>query len=157
MLYTRIFSFPFLVALVFFIKNENRYIKSFVLLREGLRVLIISPFLVKLPVFGLHFWLPKAHVEARTSGSIVLAGVLLKLGSLGLLKIYRLVTLKLNYFRLMVLGLATISRAFTCINSDIKKIIAYRSVTHITLILVGVCLETNTLILIIFLLSISHG
>jgi NADH:ubiquinone oxidoreductase subunit 4 (subunit M) len=47
--------------------------------------LLVGSFLVKFPIFGFHYWLPVAHVEASTVGSILLAGILLKLGSLGLL------------------------------------------------------------------------
>ena len=50
---------------------------------------LVGSFMVKFPIFGFHYWLPVAHVEASTIGSIVLAGVLLKLGSIGLLYMVR--------------------------------------------------------------------
>lgn len=58
------------------------------------RVLLLLPFLVKFPLFGVHYWLPLAHVEAPLIGRILLAGILLKLGGYGVLVVFRVFTLR---------------------------------------------------------------
>lgn len=86
---------------------------------------------MKFPVFGVHYWLPVAHVEATTVGSIVLAGLLLKSGSVGLIYIviYTGFIVKLHWLGLRVSVVMLIILRL----SDLKMIIAYSSVAHITL------------------------
>jgi len=107
-------------------------------------LILILPFLVKLPIFGLHFWLPKAHVEARTRGSMVLAGLILKLGGFGLVRLYFYVVNGFNFFyklKGLILSLVLVSRIFTFLQSDAKKIVAYRRVTHINFILISILIS----------------
>lgn len=61
------------------------------------RILWILAFLIKLPIYGVHLWLPKAHVEAPVGGSMILAGVLLKLGAYGLVRSLRFLSLDVSY------------------------------------------------------------
>jgi len=112
----------------------------------------VGSFIVKFPIFGFHYWLPVAHVEASTVGSIVLAGVLLKLGSVGLIYviIYIGFILKLHW-----LGLGVVLTIVIILSlSDLKIIIAYSSVAHITIIfyviIIGSVVGKRGSIIIIF-------
>jgi NADH-ubiquinone oxidoreductase chain 4 len=99
-------------------------------------------FLVKLPIYFTHLWLPRAHVEAPVAGSMILAGVLLKLGGYGLLR----VSLARGYFLARVgpyfLGLSLAGMLYVglicCRLNDFKALVAYSSVAHIALVISGV-------------------
>jgi len=93
---------------------------------------LVGSFIVKFPIFGFHYWLPVAHVEASTIGSILLAGVLLKLGSVGLFYVLSYINfiVKFHWLRLaLIITMIIILRL-----SDLKIIIAYSSIAHISLV-----------------------
>jgi len=98
----------------------------------------VVAFLVKFPVFGVHIWLPKAHVEAPVSGSIILAGVLLKLGGYGMLRLSPTLSAGDPFFFLIVVVLrgARIIRVVCISTRDMKIVIALSSVVHMALIVV---------------------
>jgi len=87
---------------------------------------------VKFPVFGFHYWLPVAHVEASTIGSILLAGLLLKLGAVGAL--YIVIYLKFIVKCHWIVVSITILILIILSIRDLKIIIAYSSVAHITIV-----------------------
>jgi NADH-ubiquinone oxidoreductase chain 4 len=122
---------------------------------------LVFGFLVKVPLWGVHLWLPKAHVEAPVRGSIILAGILLKLGGYGLVKflpfficLYSDVSgflLGLRLWGVLVVGLVCICRV------DLKVLIAYSSVIHMGLIVVGLFSGCVLGYLGAMLMMISHG
>lgn len=100
-------------------------------------IIIIFAFLVKMPVFFFHAWLPKAHVEASTLGSVFLAGLLLKLGSYGIFRFMSLFVTSLNSYILSLGLVASIIRRIIClIQRDLKVLIAFSSIVHIRINLI---------------------
>lgn len=104
-------------------------------------------FSVKIPMFPFHTWLPKAHVEAPTVGSVLLAGILLKLGCYGFLRFsIQLFPTATEYFKPFILWLAIISiiySALACLRQiDMKRIVAYSSIAHMNLVILG-CFSGN--------------
>lgn len=121
----------------------------------------ILPFLVKTPIYSVHLWLPKAHVEAPVAGSIILAGILLKLGRYGLFRISLNFPLTTSIWRSPILTLslwgACIARILCLRQTDIKALIAYSSIRHIGLVTAGIISQTQWGWAGALLLVIAHG
>ncbi len=102
-----------------------------------------AAFAVKVPLWPLHTWLPDAHVEAPTAGSVILAGVLLKLGGYGFLRFsLPLLPDATHYFTPLMIALATIAIVYgalvSLVQKDWKKLVAYSSVSHMGFVILGI-------------------
>nr|WVD73182.1 NADH dehydrogenase subunit 4 [Monolepta pallidula] len=143
--YTLFMSLPMMI--IIFYLSEKFYLTNFMFLDQDLNFIFMylftnMVFFVKIPMFFLHLWLPKAHVEAPVSGSMILAGIMLKLGGYGLLRfmiLYKNFILNSNLFFLVISLLGGFLVSLICIRqSDMKSLIAYSSVSHMGLVLGGI-------------------
>jgi NADH-quinone oxidoreductase subunit M len=101
-------------------------------------------FAIKVPLFPFHTWLPDAHVEAPTAGSVILAGVLLKMGTYGLVRFsFPLFPEPALYFAPLLAGLAVVGIVYgalvAMVQPDMKKLVAYSSVSHLGFVVLGIC------------------
>ena len=124
--------------------------------------LLLAGFLVKIPAWPLHTWLPDAHVEAPTAGSIMLAGVLLKMGGYGLLRLALPVApATFHQWAWLLATIGAIGIVYGALlalaQSDLKRLVAYSSVSHMGFVLVAVATGTALGAGAALLVMVSHG
>ncbi len=118
-------------------------------------------FAVKIPIFPLHGWLPLAHVEAPTPVSMLLSGILLKLGAYGLLRVSELLPLGLEWFAPFLLALGFINIMYGALlawrQTDLKSMVAFSSIDHMGFVLVGIAALNATGFTGAVMMMVTHG
>nr|QNN93085.1 NADH dehydrogenase subunit 4 [Platynereis cf. australis PA-2020] len=166
MLYTITASLPLLGGIaiqVLLLKMDNVFLPLFTFntLSTPFWLMMNFAFMVKLPLFLAHLWLPKAHVEAPVAGSMILAAVLLKLGGYGMLRMMYLIapmniSLKMPLISLTLWG-GMITSLICVRQQDMKSLIAYSSVGHMSLVMAGIIANVPWGIWGAMAMMISHG
>nr|BAV82694.1 NADH dehydrogenase subunit 4 [Dictyocaulus viviparus] len=115
-------------------------------------------FMMKFPIFFFHLWLPKAHVEAPTTASMLLAGLLLKLGTTGFLRIMKSMNFIYSNWWVFISFLGMLVSIFICFfQSDVKSLAAYSSITHMSFLLMCLVFIYLPTKLSSLLLMLGHG
>nr|QKY63840.1 NADH dehydrogenase subunit 4 [Meccus pallidipennis] len=161
--YTLFASLPLLLG-IFYIMSSYSSVFYFLIKVDCSFYLFISmilAFLVSMPMIFVHFWLPSAHVEAPIAGSMILAGVLLKLGGYGLMRVSNFIYDYLFKYSYVFVGLSLYGAflvGFLCLYQiDIKSLIAYSSVAHMGLVLCGIFSMNSWGLWGSLVLMIGHG
>nr|WHM51818.1 NADH dehydrogenase subunit 4 [Stolotermes victoriensis] len=165
LLYTLLASLPLLVGIMF-IYSYLHSLCFFSLVgvsffNDFFYFCMVSAFLVKMPMFLVHLWLPSAHVEAPVSGSMILAGVLLSLGGYGLLRVFSFLSsyfYSFNYIWVSISLLGAVVVSLICMQqTDLKSLVAYSSVAHMGIVIAGVMTMNYWGLCGSYVLMIAHG
>ena len=124
--------------------------------------LLFFGFAVKMPAVPFHTWLPDAHTEAPTGGSVLLAGVMLKMGSYGIIRVcVEALPAGLDYWQWVIIAIAILSiiyGAYGCIaQSDLKKMVAFSSISHMGMVMLGIGCGTEAGIMFAIFQMFAHG
>nr|AFQ62336.1 NADH dehydrogenase subunit 4 [Dermestes peruvianus] len=163
MFYTLFASLPMMVALFFVYVNDLTL--SFFLFSSYesfyLFFCMTFVFLIKSPMFLVHLWLPKAHVEAPISGSMILAGVMLKLGGYGMMRLFFLFSSVIKMYGYIFISISLVGGvliSLICLRqTDMKSLIAYSSVSHMGLVISGLMTLNYWGFCGSFFMMIAHG
>nr|UZT67794.1 NADH dehydrogenase subunit 4 [Acanthobdella peledina]UZT67872.1 NADH dehydrogenase subunit 4 [Acanthobdella peledina] len=166
-MYTVLASLPMIVSIMSLIKyNYSMMIPmllhySWPFSHNMMWLIMIMGFLVKLPMYSVHLWLPKAHVEAPLAGSMILAAVLLKLGGFGLIRLSQLLPHMNSYIKYPIITLSLMGSIITsmiCLRqTDMKSLIAYSSISHMGLMISGVMTSSKWGLSGSLAMMIAHG
>lgn len=163
-MYTFLVSLPFLFLIMYLYKSLGSLFFDYLVLRNFYifnHIILVIVFIVKIPIYIVHFWLPKAHVQAPVSGSILLAGVILKIGGYGLIRtiyIFEYIFIYNSYIWFSISLLGSIIISLLClVQADIKCIIAYSSISHIGIVIIGLITMSSWGLFGSYFLILGHG